>query len=372
MSEQLIIEQIEIYKARIKLKKPFVISLGRFDFSENVIIRMYTNMGIIGYGECSPFKTINGESIETCFIVGQFLAKALIGKNAYELDYCIGLMDKLIYANSSIKSAFDMALYDINSKYRSLPLYAYLGGTNKSITTDYTVSIGDADTMAADALQVMKQGYPVIKIKLGEQIDIDLNRIVKIRNSIGMEIPLRIDANQGWNVTSAIEILNQLKDFNVQFCEEPIPRWDFMNLSEISNNSPVPIMADESCCNDHDAERLIALNACKLFNVKLGKAGGIRTAVNIAQKAVHADIKLQVGGFLESRLGFTASAHFALSSPQVLYYDFDTPLMFEEDYILGGMIYDANGKITINDHPGLGITVDERFLKNCIRMVIKN
>src|SRR5437870_2030510 len=109
-SENLKIETIEIYQSRIKLKEPFVISLGLLDYAENVIVIIKTNNGISGFGECSPFMTINGESIDTCLIVGQYLAKVLKGKNPLNIEECSKVMDALIYGNTSIKSAFDIAL----------------------------------------------------------------------------------------------------------------------------------------------------------------------------------------------------------------------------------------------------------------------
>jgi L-alanine-DL-glutamate epimerase-like enolase superfamily enzyme len=119
------IRQIDIYKAPIKLKEPFIISLGRLDYAENVVVVIHIDNGITGIGECSPFKTINGESIDTCFIVGQYLAKGLIGKNPLDIEGCSQLMNKIIFGNSSIKSAFDIALHDIASQKAGLPLYPF-------------------------------------------------------------------------------------------------------------------------------------------------------------------------------------------------------------------------------------------------------
>src|SRR5674476_362932 len=137
-----------------------------------------------------------------------------------------------------------------------------VGKKNKKLITDYTVSIGDPEKMANDALKIKKAGYSVIKVKLGENTKIDVERIKTIRKVIGKKIPIRIDANQGWDVKTAIKILKALKEFNIQYCEEPIPRWDFMNLKKVNKKSPIPVMADESCCDHHDAKRLIQLHAC--------------------------------------------------------------------------------------------------------------
>ncbi len=363
--------QTEIYKSPIKLKEPFVTSLGPVDHAENIIVVIRTDEGITGFGECSPYMPINGENMDTCFIVGQYLAKALNHKNPIHIEACSLLMDKVIYGNSSIKSAFDIALYDIAAQEAGLPLYAFLSGNNnKVIMTDYTVSIGAPDKMAADAKKIQENGFGVIKVKLGESKEKDIERIRLIREAIGLLIPIRIDANQGWNTEEAVEILNALEPFNIQFCEEPIPRWNFMELIKVSRQSPIPVMADESCCDHHDAKRLIDLSACSHFNIKLGKSSGIFKAQKIIKLAEQAGIQVQIGGFLESRLGFTASAHFALVSSNINFYDFDTPLMFEEDPVTGGIIYDKKGIVTVPEEPGLGARAAEKYLSRLLKVVI--
>src|SRR4051794_14289733 len=122
------IQSVELYKLFIPLKEPFVISLGPIHNVQNVVVIIRTQDGCAGYGECSPYMTINGESIDTCFIVGQYFAKVLKGKTALDIAGCIDTMDKTIYANNSIKSAFDMALYDIAAQHAGVPLYRFLGG----------------------------------------------------------------------------------------------------------------------------------------------------------------------------------------------------------------------------------------------------
>jgi L-alanine-DL-glutamate epimerase-like enolase superfamily enzyme len=371
LGDEMKITQIEIYKSPIKLKEPFVISLGPMEYAENVIVIIRTDNGVSGYGECSPFMTINGESMDTCFIVGQYLAQILKAKDPLNIKECSLVMDKVIYGNTSIKSAFDIALYDIASQHANLPLYAFLNGNNnKILVTDYTVSLGDANKMAADAQKIKDNGFKIIKVKLGENKVKDIERIRLIRETIGPDIPLRIDANQGWDKDEAIEILNALSAYNIEDCEEPIARWNFMELPEVRKQSPIPIMADESCCDHHDAKRLIDLSACDMLNIKLGKSSGIFKAQKIIKLAEKAGMKLQVGGFLESRLGFTASAHLALSSENIIYCDFDTPLMFVEDPVLGGITYNDKGIISVPETPGLGATVDEKYLQTLTNVVI--
>jgi len=367
----LLIEEVSLYKLFIPLKEPFVISLGPIPNAENVVVKIRTNAGITGYGECSPFMSINGESMDTCFVVGQYFAKLLKGKNALDIEERVAEMDKLIYGNTSIKSAFDIALYDIAAQHAGLPLYKFLGGDNrKTIITDYTVSIGDPVKMAADAVKIKEEGYPAIKIKLGKHGPDDVERIRTIRAAVGNDIPLRIDANQGWQVEEAITTLKALAAFGIQHCEEPIPRWAFMELPRVRRESPIPIMSDESCGDDHDAARLIQLKACDYMNIKLGKSGGIFKALKMVKLAEDAGIHLQVGAFMESRLAMTAFAHFSLCSPQIEHYDFDTSLMFSADPILGGMVYEANGRIRVPETPGLGATLAPEWEEKCENVTI--
>jgi L-alanine-DL-glutamate epimerase-like enolase superfamily enzyme len=371
MSTLLTISRVELYKLTVPLIKPFTTSLGTEYSAENVLVRIITEEGLAGVGECSPYMPINGESQDTCFIVGQYFAKAFIGRNPLDIEGNVELMDKIIYGNSSIKSAFDMALHDIAAQNAERPLYQYLGGEkNKTIFTDYTVSIGEPEQMAMDALKIKNQGYPAIKVKLGKNGKNDVERIRVIRAAVGNDIPLRIDANQGWKVKEAIETLNALAEFNIQHCEEPIARWKYMKLPKVKKGSPIPIMADECCGDEHDAERLIALDACDYFNIKLGKSGGIFKALKMVKLAEKAGIQLQVGAMLESRIGMTAFAHFALCSPSIVHYDFDTALMFKDDPVTGGIQYKEGGVVEVPDAPGLGATISEERLAGMEKVVI--
>jgi L-Ala-D/L-Glu epimerase len=135
-----------------------------------------------------------------------------------------------------------------------------------------------------------------------------------------------------------------------------------MELNKVSEASPIPIMADESCGDEYDAERLIQLNACKMFNIKLGKSSGFYKGLKIAQLGASANMVMQVGGFMESRLGMTASAHLAMANNSIHHCDFDTPLMFTEDPVIGGINYLQNGIIDLPDTPGLGAAIDESYL----------
>jgi L-alanine-DL-glutamate epimerase-like enolase superfamily enzyme len=366
------IKKIEIFPSPIKLKDPFIISLSRHEYAENIIVRITTNEGLIGFGECCPFKSINGESMDSGVIVGKYLAQNLLSKNALNIEECSSIMDATIFGNSSIKSAFDIALHDIAAQHAQLPLYEFLGGKNdKTIITDYTISIDSPEKMAADAQKIVAKGFQFIKVKLGGTKVQDVERIQKIREAVGNSIPLRIDANQGWKAEEAIDILNALSIYNIQHCEEPIARWNFMELPRIKRESKIDIMSDESCCDHNDAKRLIDINACHQINVKLGKSSGIFKALKIIRLAEEVNMNMQVGGFLESRLAFTASAHLALCSNNIIHYDFDSPLMLQEDVVVDGIQYSPKGEIIVPNTIGLGASVDEEYLKGLQKVVVE-
>ena len=367
----MIITQVVLHPLSIPLKAPFVTSLGALSDVANVVVEVRTRSGAVGWGECSPFWTINGETQGTCMVVGEHLAAALLGHDALDIEGAHVRMDRLIFGNNSIKSAFDIVLHDLAAQHADLPLWKYLGGERYfDPITDYTVSLGDPEKMAADAEAIVAAGFPVIKVKLGGAGDLDIRRIRAIRSRVP-SIPLRIDANQGWDPATAIHVLNAVADAGIEHCEEPIPRWQFMELRRVREASPIPIMADESCCDHHDAERLIALGACQRFNIKLGKSGGLFKARKIIALAAQAGLTVQVGGFLESRLAWSAAAALALSSPCVRYGDMDTPLMFSADPVEGGIRYLEGGRIRLPEGRGLDARLSDAHRSSGTSLFVK-
>ena len=143
-----------------------------------------------------------------------------------------------------------------------------------------------------------------------------------------------------------------------------------MQLPWVRQESPIPIMSDECCGDDHDAERLIRLGACDYMNIKLGKSGGIFKALKMVQLAEEGRIQLQVGAFMESRLAMTAFAHFSLCSPAIVHFDFDTALMFSEDPVSGGIVYEKNGLVRVPEMPGLGATISGSWLNRMEKKIV--
>ena len=363
------VRDITLFPVRIALVEPFVISLGPLTHAENLFVRLRCDDGREGWGEASPFPTIHGETLAGATAIGRFLAPLLIGSSPSETARATATMNRAIHGNYAIKSAFDMALHDLAAQKAGLPLYRFLGGTaNRPLQTDYTVSLGPAEEMAAAARRIVERGFPVVKIKLGAGAQEDIARVAAITAAIGPDIPLRLDANQGWSFAEATVALQGLAAFNVQHCEEPINRYDWPLLPALRRQSTVPLMADESCWTDQDARRLTEVGAVDRINIKLSKSGGLYTAGRIVETTT---LPLQVGGFLESRLGFSAAAHFALTNERIRYYDFDTPLMFSDDPVEGGIEYGPGGSVRVPETPGLGARLRPEYqLPSCPQITI--
>jgi L-alanine-DL-glutamate epimerase-like enolase superfamily enzyme len=363
------ITHTEIYRFSIPME-PFVIATGTMHFAQNVLIRIYTDAGIHGVGECSAFPMIVGETQETCLAMAKDFAQILIGKDP--LDIPERMNDLLGYAahNGTIKSAFDMALFDIAAKHADLPLYRFLGGQKRSVETDMTIGIDSPENMALSALKHQKQGCHILKIKLGKKVHEDVERVRQIREAVGDGMTIRLDANQGWNFDDALYALGALAPFNIEFCEQPMRTWFDDRLPELKANSPIKLMADESCYNHHDARKLINSQSCEYLNIKFSKSGGILEAQKIHEVALQTGTKCMIGSMLESRIALTANLHFALSSPNVVFFDLDTCLLGHlVDPVIGGLTYDGFF-LDVPENSGIGADADPAFLKTCEQWIV--
>ncbi len=358
------IQKIEIYKYSIPMY-PFTIATGTMDFAQNTLIKIHTDNGIIGWGECSAFPMIVGETQNTCYEMAKDFAQLWKGKNALAIEDRMQDLHMFTAGNGTIKSAFDMALYDIAAQQAQQPLYEYLGGTKKEMLSDITVGIGSPELMAAQAKAFVDKGATILKIKLGKDVATDVARIKAIRESIGTQTKIRIDANQGWGVEDAKDCLTQLGQYIIEFCEQPMRTYHDEYLPALLQLSPIKIMADESVYNHHDALRLIKNKSCDSINIKFAKSGGITEAKKIIEVAHAHNIPCMMGGMLESRVALTAFAHFASANDQIQFYDMDTCMLGHKvDPVIGGVTYKGY-TVQLPVGIGIGATVEADFLRNC-------
>lgn len=363
------ITHTEIYRFSIRME-PFVIATGTMDYAQNTFIRIYTDRGIYGVGECSAFPMIVGETQDTCLVLAQDFARLWKGKDPLALADRLTELDAYIARNTTAKSAFDIALHDLAAKAAGLPLFEYLGGVRRPITTDITIGIGSPEEMAAKAELFTNQGAQVLKVKLGKAPEADIARIRAIRDAVGSETAIRVDANQGWSYDNAVRALQGLQVFDIEFCEQPMRSHDDHLLTQLRSETTIPLMADESCYDHRDALRLAIQGACDYVNIKLSKSGGIAEALRIQETAGQYGIPCMIGGMLESRVGLSAAVHFAYAAPNVRFYDMDTCLIGHlEDPVVDGVRY-VGYDLSIPDLPGIGVDADDAFLQSCEKWVV--
>jgi L-alanine-DL-glutamate epimerase-like enolase superfamily enzyme len=340
-------------------------------YAQNIFIRVHTDAGMYGVGECSAFPMIVGETQATCFEMAKDFAALWKNKNAAAIEERLQELHSFTAFNATIKSAFDMALYDLAAKAAGQPLYRFLGGiSKKELETDLTIGIDTPENMAARAVDFVKRGVRIIKIKLGKNAAEDVERVRLIRAAAGASAGLRIDANQGWSYEDAVFALAAMAPYDIQFCEQPMRHWNDDRLPALVKQSPIKIMADESVFDHHDAQRIIAAGACDYVNIKFAKSGGIWEARKIHSVCQQHTIPCMMGGMLESRIALSAFAHFALAHDNVVFYDMDTCMLgHKTDPVTGGVQY-KGFFLEVPETPGIGADADSAFLKTLEKVTI--
>jgi o-succinylbenzoate synthase len=357
------IRQVEVYHVNLKYKEPFRIAPGVSTEANNVVVKLVTDYGVIGWGESSPSKRVTGETAETVARTLDKIGPKLICKCPLRIEQIVELMDTIVERNPAAKAAVDMALHDVLGKTAGKPLFMLIGGYRTEVITDITLSIKSPKEMGRDASKAVRKGFKALKVKVGTAPAEDVERVKAVREAVGEEVQIRVDANQGWTVKQAIDVLNKIEKFKIQFAEQPVSAENIKGLCEIRRNSPVPIMADESVHSPRDAMRLITAEAVDLINIKLMKCGGILKARKIAEVAETAGVPCMIGCMSESEIGIAASAHLAAAVKNIQYADLDSDLLLRDKLVKKGGIRIKNSVRTLPKGCGLGIEkIDTKLL----------
>lgn len=352
------IESIELKHISIPLKKTFKTALRTVDSAENTVVLIHTDDGKTGFGEAPPTKAITGETNETIRkAIKDHIIPELKGCELSEGEEVFERLNSCVPGNFSAKAAVDMALYDLMARRAGQPLYRYLGGTQNRVETDITISINEPEEMEADAVKAVEQGFSALKLKVGIDGDKDVERVRCIRNAVGKNINIRLDANQGWEVDEAIDTIRRIEKLglDVELVEQPVKARDFAGLKKVRNNVNTVIMADESLFSPEDARELLEMQAVDLLNIKLMKCGGIYNALRIISIAEEYGVECMLGSMVESKISLTAAGHLAAAKPIITRVDLDAAILMAEDPVSGGFIKDIPW-FTMNETPGLGIT----------------
>nr|WP_314462115.1 dipeptide epimerase [uncultured Clostridium sp.] len=351
------IVKIETAEVNIPLVTPFKTALRTVETVNDIVVRITADDGQTGYGEAPPTAVITGETKGSVrCAIEEFIAPGLIGMEIENLDGIMRILHKSMVKNTSAKAAVDMAVYDLFAKSCGKPLYKVLGGSKGEIETDLTISVNETEEMVRDSLSAIQQGFGILKIKVGKEGQRDVERIKAIRQAVGPDIKLRIDANQGWTAKDAVRIIRKLEDMGIDMdlVEQPVNAHDFEGMKLVTSQVQTPILADESVFSAMDAIHIIKERAADLINIKLMKTGGIYEALKVCAIAECYEVECMIGCMLESKIAVSAAAHLAAAKGIITRADLDGPSLCREDPYAGGPSFHGH-RIFMNTEPGLGI-----------------
>lgn len=361
--------KFQVDQLRVPLVKPYVLSkeYGTMPDTGVIVLRAYTDEGIVGYGECDPWPLFTGDSSEICtMILRDYICPRLIGCDPTNIQEIHRIMDGVIRNQTLTKSAVDMAMYDILGKSVGLPVHKLLGGKVRD-KMDVMWAIGGStpEESAAEILKVKEQGYKGCMIKIGgEDWRLDAARTIAAREAVGPDFQLNADANQGWDADTAIRYGKAVKDCDLMFFEQPVQSWDIDGLAKIRRNVSMPVSADESLVSVHDALRMIQAEAVDYFSIKITKHGGIYPAQEICKLAKAHGVGLFFNSMLEE--GITQAASLAVGATMTnivpMGHAYFSVQRLKKDITDFHTRLGTNGLVDILDRPGLGVSLNEEVM----------
>ncbi len=349
---------IEWGKVGIPLRTPFKTALRTVNRVEDIIVKVYTDTGDIGFGEAAPTGLITGDTAGAiCGAIQDHLAPSLLGKNVDDFQDLMLLIQSCVVHNTSAKAAVDMAVWDLYGKMQGIAVYKMLGKARDRLVTDLTISVNSPEEMARDARIAVERGFDCLKVKVGVNPLLDVERLSAVRAAVPADIRLRIDANQAWKPKEAVKILNDMQDrgLDIEFVEQPVRADDLAGLKYVTERSFVPVLADESVFSPMDALKILQTSAADLINIKLMKCGGIYNGLKIATLAEVYGVECMIGCMLEGRVAVNAAVHLACARKVITRIDLDGPMLCASDPVHGGAVFNEKD-IMLPDEPGLGVS----------------
>ena len=353
------ITDIRFGMLRVPLKTPFKTALRSVDQVEDIVVMVNTDSGHVGYGEAPATAVITGDTHGSIIeAIRHYISPRLVGHEIADLNHLTHLIQGAMEKNSSAKAAVEIAIYDLWGQLYNAPLYRLLGGGDPVITTDITISVDYIDKMVADSMAAVERGFESLKIKVGKDIGVDIERVKAIYAAVEGRALLRLDANQGWTAKQAVYALQTLEDAGVrlELVEQPVKAHDLDGMKYITERVHTPVMADESVFGPMEVIELIRMRAADIVNIKLMKTGGLSNAIRIADIAAIYGVDCMIGCMLEGSISVAAAVHLAVAkSHAITKIDLDGPSLCAFNPVDGGVLFN-DSEISVTDAPGLGIS----------------
>jgi muconate cycloisomerase len=363
------IASIEAIPVRVPLKPEMRTRTahGDHDTSDYVVIKVHTDEGQVGLGEATVAARWSGETSASCVAaITDLIAPALVGSDPTAVNRARALMDRVLKFNPFTKASVEMALWDLAGKAAGVPVHQLLGGKVRDVVpTKMMIGAFDVPRVKALAEEFLARGVRSLKVKVGIDVGSDVARVEAVRRTAGPDVPITVDANCGWNVTTARVALERLRPLNLLVAEQPIAPGDASALAYLRRVCGVPIMADESVFTLADAWNVLTAGAADVISVYPGKNGGIAASVEIAHVAHAAGVVCHVGSNLELGIGTAAMLQLACAVASI---DSETypsdilgPHYHESDLLTEPLLLGPKGA-TVPAGPGLGVELDEAQL----------
>ncbi len=352
------ITRVEAWKESLPLSRPYTIAFKTVSAVDLYFVRIVADNGLEGLGSASPTEDITGESSEACaHALAETGPAYLEGLDPRHLGTLTRLLKTHLRSLPAARAALDMALYDLMARHLETPLVDFLGRRREALPTSITIGIKSTEEALAEAEEYLERGFGCLKVKLGLNLEEDVERLRKLRERVGPHIVIRVDANQGYTLEEAQGIAALGAELGVEFVEQPLPAnaTDAMRL--LSPDVARFMAADESLHGEEDALALARPPApFGIYNIKLMKCGGITSALSIASIAETAGFRLMWGCMDESVISIAAALHTAYACPATRYLDLDGSFDLSRDLATGGFIL-RDGYLHLPDAPGLGVTL---------------
>jgi L-alanine-DL-glutamate epimerase-like enolase superfamily enzyme len=360
------ISKVEAIPVRIPLKpeRRMVSALGRHEVSEFVLVRLQTDNDREGVGEATVTPCWSGETVwGATAIINNLFAAIVEGCDPADIETITQRMESVAVDNWFARSAIEMACWDVVGKSQDKPVYDLLGGAVRPLTIRNRFSLGayPPDIAADRAARLVTAGFKTIKVKVGTGDDEDVARVRAVREAIGPDIELTVDANGGWSDESARNCLAQLQHCAIALVEQPLPRGDYTQLKKLRADLGIKILADESCFEEVQLQELIEHHCCDAVTLYPGKQGGIRKAQRMASIAEQHNIPCTIGSNLEWDVGAAAMMHFVVATENVQIESIPGDCLgpsYHEFSIVREPLDIQGAFTTLSNRPGLGVEVD--------------
>jgi muconate cycloisomerase len=364
------ITHIETIPVSVPLKKGLTAKTAHGEHATSlfVLVRVHTDEGIVGLGEATISALWSGETQgSTVAAIRDYISPVLVGKDPRDITVARRAMDFIIKLNPFTKAAVEMALWDIAGKAANKPVYQLLGGkVRDKVRIKLVLWAFELSPVRKMAELFLGWGVNCLKVKVGLDPESDIARVKAVRDLVGPDLAMTIDANTGWTISQAKQCLRRLADTNLVLAEQPILAGDPAALAELGRDTPFPIMADESVFTLQDAWLLTTHRAADILSVYPGKHGGIAATAEIVAVAKAAGIRCAIGSNLELGVGTAAMLHVAAAFPEIDSdsYPADTigPFYHEGD-LLARPLDLGPPYAKVPDGPGLGVELDEEQVK---------